>query len=35
VLFIDPSGRMLLLSAVGFLLTGAFIMRTMIRKSLS
>jgi len=35
VMFTDPSGRILLLTAVGFLLTGAFIMRTMIRKSLS
>jgi tight adherence protein B len=35
VLFTDTSGRTLLLIAVVMLLTGAFIMRTMIRKSLT
>jgi tight adherence protein B len=35
VLFTDPNGRTLLLVAGGMLLTGAFIMRTMIRKSLT
>jgi tight adherence protein B len=35
VLFTDPSGRTLLLIATAMLLGGAFIMRTMIRKSLT
>ena len=35
VLFTDPSGRNLLLLAVVLLGVGAFIMRTMIRKSLT
>ncbi len=35
LLFTDPSGRMVLAAAVGSLSTGAFIMRTIIEKSLS
>jgi Flp pilus assembly protein TadB len=35
VLVFDPTGRMILACAMGSLGTGAFIMRTIIKKSLS